>query len=75
MSVSTFSKLIIGGIILIVSGYAMLIIYLTWPISEISINKAGVFGDSFGIITSLFSGLAFAGLIITILLQKEELGL
>lgn len=33
----------------------------------------GLFGDMFGAINALFSGLAFAGLIITILLQREEL--
>lgn len=50
-----------------------MLIYITWPIDEWSVNKAGVFGDSFGVINSLFSGLAFAGLIITILLQRQEL--
>jgi hypothetical protein len=39
------------------------------------INKAGMFGDSFGVITSLFSGLAFVGIILTILLQRDELQL
>ena len=33
------------------------------------------FGDSFGAINALFSGLAFGGIIYTILLQHEELGL
>ncbi len=32
-------------------------------------------GDMFGSINSLFSGLAFGGIIITILLQKKELTL
>ncbi len=35
----------------------------------------GTFGDSFGAINSLFSGLAFAGIIYTIILQKNELQL
>jgi hypothetical protein len=61
------------AIVAIVLLYAGLIIYLTWPISEYSVAKAGVFGDSFGIVTSLFSGLAFGGIIITILLQRQEL--
>lgn len=40
-------------------------------------NKAfeGEFGDKFGIVNSLFSGLAFAGIIITIYMQKHELEL
>jgi hypothetical protein len=35
----------------------------------------GQFGDVFGAANSLFSGLAFAGLIYTVLLQREELAL
>jgi len=35
----------------------------------------GEFGDMFGAINSLFSGLAFAGVIYAIILQKEELRL
>lgn len=33
----------------------------------------GQFGDMFGVVNALFSGLAFAGIIYTILLQREEL--
>jgi len=33
------------------------------------------FGESFGLISALFNGLAFAGLIITILIQARELRL
>jgi hypothetical protein len=68
-----------GGILAVVPTlviiYAGLLIYLTWPISELSISKSGVFGDSFGALTSLFSGLAFSGMIVTILLQRDELEL
>lgn len=35
----------------------------------------GQFGDMFGAVNALFSGLAFGGIIITILLQKKELRL
>jgi hypothetical protein len=35
----------------------------------------GLFGDKFGSINALFSGLAFAGIIFTIFLQKRELAL
>jgi len=38
-------------------------------------SEIGVFGDSFGAINALFSGLAFVGLIFTIYLQKNELKL
>lgn len=37
------------------------------------VNKNGVFGDSFGALNTLFSGLAFAGIIISIFLQSQEL--
>lgn len=35
----------------------------------------GTFGDMFGGVNALFSGLAFGGIIITILLQRKELSL
>ena len=53
--------------------YAGFLVLVTWPITRISVEAAGTFGDSFGPLTSLFSGLAFAGLIWTILLQRVEL--
>lgn len=75
MNTKKISFILLGGVTAIVIIYAIFLIFVTWPLSEISISKAGVFGDSFGILTSLFSGLAFSGMIITILLQKEELKL
>ena len=39
------------------------------------LQKRALLGDSFGTINSLFSGLAFAGIIYTILLQRKELAL
>lgn len=47
--------------------YLINLIFNDWAIS-------GTFGDTFGALNALFSGLAFAGLITTILIQKEELG-
>lgn len=38
-----------------------------------SLESLGVFGDSFNILTSLFTGLAFAGVIISVILQTKEL--
>jgi hypothetical protein len=32
----------------------------------------GQFGDMFGVVNTLFTGLAFAGLIYTILLQRKD---
>ncbi|RYG92576.1 hypothetical protein EU803_00260 [Loktanella sp. IMCC34160] len=36
-------------------------------------ENVGVAGDMFGVLTSLFSGFAFAGLISTLLMQRQEL--
>jgi hypothetical protein len=38
-------------------------------------TSRGQFGDIFGVVNALFSGLAFAGLIYAILLQREDLSL
>lgn len=38
-------------------------------------DSVGSLGDMFGVVTSLFSGLAFAGLISTLLMQRKELEL
>lgn len=38
-------------------------------------NERGTFGDQFGAVNALFSGLAFAGLIYTIILQRRDLKL
>jgi hypothetical protein len=62
-------------IVIVVLAYAGFVLYVSWPISFGNIDKAGVFGDSFGLLTSLFSGLAFAGIIFTVFLQSKELKL
>lgn len=49
--------------------YAMIITTFKQP------SGAGEFGDMFGAPNALFSGLAFLGVIVAILLQKQELGL
>ncbi|WP_121667467.1 hypothetical protein [Mesonia aquimarina] len=36
-------------------------------------TKSGTFGDTYGALNALFSGLALAGVIVTILIQKQEL--
>lgn len=38
-------------------------------------DERGTYGDMFGAVNSLFSGLAFAGIVYTILLQRQELSL
>lgn len=44
------------------------------PITQ-SFSEKGAFGDSFGSVNSLFTGLAFAGIVFTILLQQREISL
>ncbi|EMY63554.1 hypothetical protein [Leptospira terpstrae] len=55
--------------------FAILTIKLTNPFNDYSLEKAGQIGDSFGVLTSLFTVFAFSGMIITIFMQKEELEL
>ncbi|MCK5535690.1 MAG: putative phage abortive infection protein [Bacteroidales bacterium] len=38
-----------------------------------TVNNVGAYGDSFNILTSLFTGLAFAGVIVSIVFQTQEL--
>ncbi len=52
----------------IASGFAISGLFDDW-------EKRGQFGDLFGAVNALFSGMAFAGVIVTILLQREELRL
>lgn len=61
---------------------AGLIVFIVWILSWVLIDNLissptdrGTFGDKFGAVNALFSGLAFAGLIVTLLYQKEELKL
>lgn len=57
-------------------------IVLLWVLSAVvivyasdSAERRGQFGDMFGAINALFAGLAFVGLIVAILMQREELQL
>lgn len=63
---------------LLCAGLAVFTIWLlSWILIDLFIadSDRGTFGDKFGAINALFSGLAFAGLIVTLLYQKEELKL
>lgn len=61
------------------AGLAVLAVWLlSWLLVDYLISSPtdrGAFGDKFGAVNALFSGLAFAGLIVTLLYQKEELKL
>ena len=68
---SCWLLVVLALIILCVLAAAWCIIPILYPRSE----QAGQFGDMFGGITALFGGLAFAGVIYAILLQRIELKL
>lgn len=75
MTIKRVAYALVIGITVSVVIYGAAVVYIVWPVNELSIANAGTFGDSFGLLTALFSGLAFAGVIITILLQRDELRL
>lgn len=58
---------------MIVMGYAIFLIWRTWPIESWSISNAGVFGDSFGVLTCFFTAFAFIGVLINIDMQREDM--
>lgn len=63
------AKYIYFSLLMIVVGYAGVILFKTRPISVYSMEKAGLFGDSFGVITCFFTALGFIGLLINL---KEQ---
>ncbi len=75
MKIEKIALIAVSLVVLLVGCYAAFLIIISWPVDTLSISNAALYGDSFGILNSLFSGLAFAGIIITILLQRDELRL
>jgi hypothetical protein len=70
--------LLVLTIILTVIGLFLIYQYLMFgfdysELINLKTEKKGQYGDSFGALNTLFTGLAFAGLIVTILLQRQEL--
>ncbi len=61
--------IMLGGVIFLF----LLNMGLTWVDDDPTWR--GTFGDQFGAVNALFSGLAFAGLIYTIILQRRDLEL
>lgn len=65
--------------IIIIAFISVIVVWLLfWGGIDIFISDCtdrGTFGDKFGAVNALFSGLAFAGLIATLFYQKEELKL
>src|SRR5690606_2234634 len=44
-----------------------------FPLKGGDLAERGQFGDSFGVLNSLFTGLGFGGLIVTLLLQQKQI--
>lgn len=61
-----------GAFAFVVVAWLITFISFDYPFFDIRI-KPNEFGDMFGGLNALFTGLAFAGIIVTILLQREDL--
>ena len=74
-SISTSIYPFIIGSLIIIGFWLLSILLINFLFDNTYNENSAWFGDSFGAINSLFSGLAFAGIIYTILLQRKELQL
>lgn len=73
---SKFFKGVWGPSVALLLTVALLWLYVANDIplpTEQTVEKYGVYGDSFGRITSLFTALGFGGLVITLLLQQRQI--
>ena len=56
--------------------YVVYLVFLLWNISIVDVPdwaRRGEFGDSFGTLNALFSGLAFSGVLLTLLFQRKDI--
>lgn len=75
MKKTTVLMLSLLALIILLQGLSLFVVlYSIWPITEWTLEKASALGGSYGVLGTLFSGLAFWGLIWTILTQREEIG-
>lgn len=44
-----------------------------FPMQGDNFEQRGQFGDSFGVLNSLFTGLGFGGLVVTLILQQRQI--
>lgn len=68
-----FLKWGIGIISLVFVTYTAALLWFSAPISLLSLEKSGQFGDSFGALTSIFTALGFLGIAYTIYLQNKQM--
>ena len=75
------NKIIFGTILSIFLFFFISMLLISYDINffnlsfftEIGLGNTGLFGDSFNVLTSLFTGLAFAGFLASMLVQQKEL--
>lgn len=66
--------LIVLSVVLCLYGSYLCLLLWNVPFSEFAEKiREGVFGDSLGTLNALFSGLAFSGILITLLFQRKDL--
>ena len=73
MKLNRIAILLFGVVLSVTLLYGGLLVWANWPIRDFSLARSGFFGESFGVINTIFSGLAFAGVILTIHIQQHEL--
>lgn len=72
----TWQFVVVGIFTAIVSSvYIFILIMQSWPINDLSIRSAALFGDSFGFLNAFFTGGAFLLVLWTITIQQRELSL
>jgi len=65
---------VVFGFLLVVYGSYLILLLWNVPYSQIPVAvREGVFGDSLGTLNTLFSGLAFSGVLLTMLFQRKDL--
>ena len=72
---SNFSKVasVLFSVFLVYSSFVVMLLWSV-PFSEVADKvREGTFGDSFGTLNALFSGLAFSGVLLTMLFQRKDL--
>jgi len=68
--------LAIGAFTFVICIWCVVVIVLciaTWPIEDVNIQKLAFAGETFGAVSALFTGLAFAAIILTLRLQRQDL--
>lgn len=70
---TAISIAVVGIPFVTVIGIFLAFLYGGLPIYNGTVGERGQFGDSFGVLTSLFSGLGFAGVVATIWMQQLQM--